>query len=142
MAEILDTGYISLRTLIVKEWNKFILLDGEGDSVYETELKEENWIHDRDTEEVYYGEDGMGIPVYGDEEYESNEELEFEVVVKGSDVGSLPVTVSSTKVQEKYSANEDNKYRDVSIETFSDYTFENVEDELTVKHKIKVPKVD
>lgn len=141
MAEVLDTGYISLRTLIVKEWNRLVLLDNEGEEVYSTELDEDNWIHDRDTENVLVGSGQFG-PVYDDIPYESNQTLEYEITITGEDIGSLPVTIEKSMIQESFSTYENKKHRDCIIEEFDSFTFENEEDSITIKHKIRVPKVE
>lgn len=142
MAEIVDTGYISLRTLIVKEWNRLVLLDNEGEEIYTTTLDEDNWIHEREEEEVYVGADQFGAPVYTNSLYESNQTLEYEITITGADVDSLPATVTKSMIQEKYSTYKNESYRDVIIEEFDSFTFENAEDSLTIKHKIRVPKVE
>lgn len=144
MAEILDTGYISLRTLIVKEWNRLILLDDKGKEVYSTTLDADNWIHEKEKEEVLVGYDQFGAPVFGNDPFESNQTLEYEITITGEDVSSLPATVNKSLIQEKYSISKrekDEKYRDCIVEEFDSFTFENVEDSLTIKHTIRVPKL-
>lgn len=144
MAEINETGYISLRTLIVKEWNKLSLLDESDNEVVTVDLDETNWTHERDEESVRLGYDDRGRPVNVDEEFESNSEMKIEVVIKGSDVGALPATVTQSTIKENYSINDsevDEKYREVSREQFQPFTFESVNDELTITHTISVPVI-
>ncbi|WP_449355583.1 hypothetical protein ACUL41_06985 [Virgibacillus natechei] len=136
MAEILEGGYISLRTLIANEWNEITLLNDADDEVISVDLTEDNWIHSRLDEEVLVGYDNRGRPVYDTVAIESNSAMEIEVVVTGADLDTLPATVSQSVISETYSTDAG---REVSKETFQPFTFESVNDELTINHKINVP---
>lgn len=132
MAEIKQEGYIELREKIVSEWNKFALLDESDKKVYSYTLREKDWIHERETKQVEKGKDGTGRPIFETVVIESNPILEYEVVITGADVGSLPVTISTSTL-----SNSD----DVIAEEVVDFTFESESDQITIKHKIHVPQV-
>jgi|SRR5690625_925531 len=136
MAEIREDGYIAIRTAIAENWNKVVLQDESNDDVVEIELTEDNWIHEREEEQVFVGYDNNMQPIYKTIEVESNQTMEIEFVVKGSDVDSLPTTVVKSAIVDESGE----VAREVAVEEFSPFTFETTNDELTIMHKINVPQ--
>lgn len=137
MAEIREDGYITLRTFIAENWDTLSLQDETGNEVISINLTEDNWIHDKETKEVWAGYDGQNRPVYEDVEIETNQTMEIQVIVTGEDVETLPSTVAQSVIK----GTSGTISRDVSVETFQPFTFESTGDELTITHKINVPQL-
>jgi len=140
MAEVTQDAYVAIRTFITSNWTKVSIRDGAS-VVANLELDDNKvrWTHEKELIQEYMRDedgnivrDGDGRPVFDYVEFESNQTLELTIVLKGSDV-ALPSTVSRSVIL--YGDKE------VSSEEFQPFTFENTNDELTIKHKINVPAI-
>ncbi|MFB7303556.1 hypothetical protein [Heyndrickxia sporothermodurans] len=135
MAEIKQDGYVSLRTFITSNWTNVSIRNDQDEELKKLTLdgNKVKWTHSKLTKEEYVGDDKYGDPVYRQTEYESNQTLELTITLKGLDF-TLPKTVSRSVII-------DNAENEVSAEDFQPFTFENANDELTIKHKIQVPAI-
>lgn len=120
MSEINNYGYQDLRDYIQANWNYLELRDAGGAAIVRLQVGVDSrvtWTHT------------VGAQI-----------LEITAVIKGSDSdisGSLPKTFASSAVYKVASAG--NAF---SAEAFtSSFTIATVDDQLTVKHRIQVPKV-
>lgn len=119
MSEINTNGYQELRDYIQANWKYLELRDGSGNPIVRLQAGVDprvTWTHN------------AGAQV-----------LELTAVIKGSDsdIGALPRTFASSAVF-KVAANGSA----FSVEAFSSsFTIATVDDQLTVKHRIQVPKV-
>lgn len=134
MAEIQPDGYISIREHIVKNWNKIVLLDASNKQVFSTNIDgtKAKWTHTRTTEQRVTGLNDFGEQITKQVEVESNQTLEISLTVSGADV-SLHSTVTKIQVL-------DMNNRLMTEETFTPFTFEAAQDELTLIIKIQVPQ--
>ncbi|MEK5521570.1 hypothetical protein [Heyndrickxia sp. FSL W8-0423] len=124
-----------MRTYITSNWKTVSLRNDQNIEIKKLTLDgtKVKWTHLKKTKEEYVGDDKYGDPVYRQAEYESNQTLELTITLKGSDF-TLPTTVSRSVII-------DNVDNEVSAEDFQPFTFENANDELTIKHKIQVPAI-
>lgn len=134
MAEIQSNGYISIREHIVKNWNKIVLLDASNKQVFSTTIDgvKARWVHTKTSEQRVTGYNNFGEPITEQVEVESNPVLEISLSVTGADV-SIPSTVTKVQVL-------DTQNRIMTEETFTPFTFETAQDELTLSVKIQVPQ--
>ncbi|MBL5769286.1 hypothetical protein [Heyndrickxia sporothermodurans] len=135
MSEVTQNAYIALRTYITSSWKTVSLRNDQNIEIKKLTLDgtKVKWTHSKETKEEYVGDDKYGDPVYRQAEYESNQTLELTITLKGSDF-TLPKTVSRSVII-------DSGENEVSAENFQPFTFENANDELTIKHKIQVPAI-
>jgi hypothetical protein len=125
MAEITAPAYQNIRDYIQANWKWIALMDNQGVPVQVVRLQQGvdsrvTWTH-----------------VAG------AQTLELTVVVKGSDAdiggvngANLPKTLASSQIHA--SAGSATSF---STESFAPFTIQTVDDELTIKHRIQVPKV-
>ena len=116
MAEILNSGYQSIRDFVQANWKYIELRDGAGVAILRLSTADARvkWIHTA-----------------------NSQTLELQVVVKGSDAElSLPKTFGSSAI---YSVATGGSA--MSIETFSNFTMEATGDELTVIHQLEIPQL-
>lgn len=116
MAEILTEGYQSLRDYIQTNWQYIELRDDLSAAIVRLSPTDSRvtWTH-----------------LAGDQT------LKLQIVVKGSDVDiTYPVTFASSAIYDV--ATVGSPY---SVESFTAFTIEADEDELTVIHSIQVPQV-
>lgn len=134
MAEIQSNGYVSIREHIVQNWNKVVLLDASNIQIFSTNIDgtKARWAHTRTTEQRIVDYNDFGEPIYEEVQVESNPVLEISLTVSGADV-SLPSTVTKIQVL-------DMNNRLMTEETFTPFTFETAQDELTLSVKIQVPQ--
>ena len=135
MAEITSNGYVSIREHIVHNWKKVVLLDASNAQVFTTNIDgvKARWTHTKETQQIKTSETPWGEEQYETVEIESNPVLEISLNLSGADV-SLPATVAKIQVL-------DVKNRIMTEETFTPFTFETAQDELTLSIKIQVPQV-
>ena len=135
MAEITSNGYISIREHIAHNWKKVVLLDASNAQVFTTNIDgvKARWTHTKETQQIKTSETPWGEEQYETVEIESNPVLEISLNLSGADV-SLPATVAKIQVL-------DVKNRIMTEETFTPFTFETAQDELTLSIKIQVPQV-
>ncbi|KZZ85649.1 hypothetical protein [Bacillus sp. SJS] len=116
MAEINIQGYQSIRDFIQSNWKYIELRDNSGVAIIRLSPTDSRvtWQHTA-----------------------GSQTLKLQVIVKGSDSGmTLPKTFASSAIYSVASGG--NAY---SVESFSPFTMETAQDELTVIHSIQVPKV-
>lgn len=143
MAEITQDGYVSLRTFIINKWNRVSLRDEHDNEVKRLIVGDDNaeWTHETTTgmgflkdENGDYILDKFGNPIPIEVEVQSSQVLELTINLTGLDF-SLPQTISRSVI-------EDEEGKEISVEDFQPFTFENENDELTIKHKIQVPALE
>ena len=134
MAEIQPNGYISIREHIVANWKKVVLKDNSDIQIFSTTIDgtKARGTHTKETQQIKTGETPWGEEIFETVEIESNQVLEISLTVSGADV-SLPSTVAKIQVL-------DTKNRIMTEETFTPFTFETAQDELTLSVKIQVPQ--
>ena len=134
MAEITSNGYVSIREHIVQNWKKVVLLNDTNTQIFSTTIDgtKARWTHTKETQQIKTGETPWGEEIFETVEIESNPTLEILITVSGADV-SLPSTVAKIQVL-------DTKNRIMTEETFTPFTFETAQDELTLNVKIQVPQ--
>ena len=134
MAEIHSNGYISIREHIVQNWKKIVLLNDTNTQIFSTTIgsTKARWAHTKETAQIKTGETPWGEEIFETVEIESNPVLEISLTVSGADV-SLPATAAKIQVL-------DTQNRIMTEETFTPFTFETVQDELTLSVKIQVPQ--
>lgn len=135
MAEIHSNGYVSIREHIVKNWKKIVLLNASNIQVFTTNIDgtKARWTHTKETQQIKTGTTPWGEEVFETVEIESNPLLEISLTLTGADV-SIPSTVAKIQVL-------DTKNRIMTEETFTPFTFETTQDELTMTVKIQVPQI-
>ncbi|SFA52329.1 hypothetical protein SAMN05216169_103216 [Anoxybacillus pushchinoensis] len=134
MAEIHTNGYVSIREHIVANWKKIVLLNASNAQVFTTNIDgtKARWAHTKGTQQIKIGKTPWGEEIFETVEIESNRVLEISLTVSGADV-SLSSTVTKIQVL-------DTKNRIMTEETFTPFTFETAQDELTLSIKIQVPQ--
>lgn len=115
MSNIFEYGYEQIRSFILSEWVYLELQDDSG-----TPLKRFG-IAD-------------GLTVTGDE---STHEIEYKVIVSGADV-----LFSGQSVGKSVLYDVDTGGTPIAVESFSTFTFEADDDELTIIHRLQVPQVN
>lgn len=114
--EITTQGYASLRTYIQSNWKFIELRDGSGNTIVRLSPSDSRvkWTH-----------------------LAGESTLKLQVIVKGSDSDiGLGKTFAASAIYDV--ATGGNAY---SVETFTPFTIQGADDELTVIHSIQVPKV-
>ncbi|MBU9720555.1 MULTISPECIES: hypothetical protein [Bacillaceae] len=116
MAEILQEGYSDLRTYIESNWQYIELQNDEGNSIVRLSPTDSRvqWTHST-----------------------GDQVLKLQVVVKGSDSDIASETTFGQSAIYKTSSGGN----PISVESFTPFTIESEDDELTVIHSIEVPKV-
>lgn len=134
MAEITANGYVSIREHIVQNWKKIVLLNDANNQIFSTTIDgtKTKWTHTRTTEQRVTGYNDFGEPMYEQVQIESNPTLEISLTLTGADV-SIHSTVTKVQVL-------DTQNRIMTEETFTPFTFETAQDELTLSVKIQVPQ--
>lgn len=116
MAEINTAGYQKIRDFIQANWKYMELRDGLNNPVLRIGIGDSrvNWTHNP-----------------------GDQTLELTVIVKGSDVDIVePVTLGASAIFDVASGG--SAY---SEESFTTFTIQAAEDQLTIKHRIQVPQV-
>lgn len=116
MAEIKEQGYQDIRSYIQSNWKYIELRDSDNVAVLRLDPTDNrvSWTH-----------------------IEGSQTLELTVVVKGSDTEiTLPQTFQTSAIYKV--AVDGDAY---SEESFTPFTMEGTNDELTVKHQIQVPQI-
>jgi hypothetical protein len=116
MAEVTQQGYQSIRDFIQANWKYIELQDDTGTAVLRLSPSDSRvtWTH-----------------VAGDQT------LKLQIIVKGSDVGmTLPRTFAKSVIYNVATGGQA-----FSTESFTSFTIETAQDELTVIHSIQVPQV-
>ncbi|KQL54064.1 hypothetical protein AN964_11525 [Heyndrickxia shackletonii] len=135
MAEVTQDAYIALRTYITSNWKTVSLRNDTNREIKRLtyDSSKVKWTHTKTTEQVQTGVNDFDEPIYDYVEVESNQTLELTITLAGADF-SLPATISKSVI-----LNSNNK--EISVESFQPFTFENAGDQLTIKHKIQVPAI-
>lgn len=135
MAEVTQDAYVALRTYITSYWRTVSLRNASNVEVKRLtyDNNKVKWTHTKTTERVQEGVDDFGDPIFIDIEVESNQTLELTITLSGADF-PLPSTITQSVIL-------DNNGKEVSVEGFQAFTFENTNDSLTIKHKIQVPAI-
>lgn len=105
-------GYEKLRSFIVQNWTYLELRKPDG------------IVLNR-----FSTADGLSIAIVG-------EEIEYKVVIEGSDPAFTGQTVGRSVVFDVATGGSA-----IVTENFTNFTFENENDSLTILHRIQVPKV-
>ncbi|MBY6273966.1 MAG: hypothetical protein CW346_17480 [Bacillaceae bacterium] len=116
MAEITSSAYQAIRDYIQQNWQYIELRDDLGNAILRLSPADSrvSWIHNA-----------------------GDQVLKLQIVVKGSDADiTKPQTFASSAIYDV--ATGGNAY---SIESFTPFTIESDQDELTVIHSIEVPQV-
>ncbi|QPA31414.1 hypothetical protein [Thermaerobacillus caldiproteolyticus] len=116
MAEITSSAYQALKNYIQNNWKYIELRDDAGNAIIRLSPSDSRvtWVHN------------AGAQV-----------LKLQVIIKGSDADiTKPKTFASSAIYDV--ATGGNAY---SIESFTPFTIESDQDELTVIHSIEVPQV-
>lgn len=114
MAEITSQAYDNLRNYIQTNWNYIELRNDVGTGIVRL-----NTTDSRVTSTL------------------EGQTVKLQVVVKGSDTDiAYPITISSSAIYDV--ATGGNAY---SVESFTPFTIESDQDELTVIHNIEVPQI-
>ena len=114
MAEISTAAYTDLRNYIQTNWKYIELQDGSGTPVVRLSPADQKvtWTHT------------IGASV-----------LKLQIIIKGSDI-TAPKTIAKSAIFNVATGG-----IAYSVESFTAFTLETAEDELTVIHSIQVPKV-
>lgn len=118
MANATSFAYEDLRAYIVANWRFIELRDGLGNPFVRLSTSDTrvSWTHQA-----------------------NSQTLELTVTLQGS---NSDITLPSTFAQSAIFKNStDTSVKAVSIESFPAFTMEGVGDELTIKHRIEVPRV-
>ncbi|MED4374307.1 hypothetical protein P9274_00985 [Schinkia azotoformans] len=114
MAEITSQAYDNLRNYIQTNWNYIELRNDSGTPIIRlntTDLRVTSTLE--------------------------GQTVKLQVIVKGSDTDiTYPITISSSAIYDV--ATGGNAY---SVESFTPFTIESDQDELTVIHNIEIPKI-
>ncbi|EHL78960.1 hypothetical protein [Bacillus smithii] len=116
MAEITAQAYQALRNYIQSNWKYIELRDDSGNAIVRLSPSDSRvtWTHNA-----------------------GDQTLKLQVIIKGSDVDiQKPKTFAKSAIYDV--ATGGNAY---SVESFTPFTVESDQDELTVIHEIQVPKV-
>lgn len=116
MANATSTAYQDLRDYIVANWRFIELRDSLGNPFIRISTSDTrvSWTHTA-----------------------GNQTLELTVVIQGSNSDiSLPSSFSQSAIFKTATGGQP-----MSVETFPTFTMEGVGDELTIKHRIEVPRV-
>ncbi|KJE26478.1 hypothetical protein LG52_75 [Geobacillus kaustophilus] len=116
MAEITSSAYQALRNYIQNNWKYIELRDDTGNAIIRLSPSDSrvSWIHSA-----------------------GDQILKLQVVIKGSNTDiQKPKTFASSAIYDVATGGQP-----YSIESFSPFTIESDQDELTVIHEIQVPKV-
>ena len=119
MSEILLEGYQSIRDYIQNNWSYLELRDMSDASIVRLKIDTDpraSWTH-----------------------LQGSQTLEITVVIKGSDadIGTLPKVFNSTAIFKDAIGGDP-----CSVELFNpNFTMASSEDQLTIKHRIQVPKI-
>ncbi|ADL07750.1 hypothetical protein [Thermosediminibacter oceani] len=116
MAEIRPEGYQNIRDYMQANWQYIELRDDAGNPILRLSPADPRvtWTHNA-----------------------GDQTLKLQIIVKGSDADiTLPTTFASSAIYNV--ATGGNPF---SVETFTPFTMENENDELTVIHEIQVPQV-
>ncbi|KQL53095.1 hypothetical protein AN964_05940 [Heyndrickxia shackletonii] len=135
MAEVTQDAYVALRTYITSNWKTVSLKDDTNREIKRLtyDSSKVKWTHTKTTEQVQTGVNDFDEPIYDYVEVESNQTLELTITLTGADF-SLPSTISKSVIL-------DSNNKEISVESFQPFTFENAGDQLTIKHKIQVPAI-
>ena len=116
MAEVTSAAYQDLRDYIQDNWKWIELRDGEDAAILRVDPADERveWSHEAQAQV-----------------------LELTITVKGENADITPPQAFASSAIFK-AAEGGNAF---SVETFTSFTIETNEDELTVKHQIEVPQV-
>jgi hypothetical protein len=140
MAEVTQDAYIALRTYITSNWTTVSLRNDLDEEVLQLTVDDDKvlWTHKKETEkDLLRDENGnpikdpLGRPIPVEVPFESNQELELTINLTGKDF-TLPATISKSVILDIDGV-------EMSNEDFQPFTFENVGDQLIIKHKIQVP---
>lgn len=118
MAEILASGYQSIRNFVEANWKYIELQKTDGTPVVRLTTSDTRvtWIHTANAQTLI-----------------------LQVVIKGSDAdmtGSLPKEFGKSAIFSVATGGTPH-----SVETFSSFTLETAGDELTVQHQLQIPQV-
>lgn len=116
MAEITASAYQALRNYIQQNWKYIELRDDAGNAIVRLSPSDSRvtWVHNA-----------------------SDQVLKLQIVIKGSDIDiKKQKTFASSAIYDVATGGQP-----YSIESFTPFTIESDQDELTVVHAIQVPKV-
>ena len=96
MAEFEELAYQDIRNSIVQNWNRFHLLNENGEVVYSGKVNNSKgiWIHNTSRAQVLIGTDVSGNPIYAFETVQSNPDMVLQISITGNDV-TLPCNIAS-----------------------------------------------
>ncbi|MGI2326418.1 hypothetical protein [Planococcus sp. YIM B11945] len=114
MAEINQYGYQKIREFVIANWKYLEVRKPDG-----TVLKR------------FGTADGLVITGNG-----STPTIEYKLVIKGSDALFTNQTVGKSVVFDSPTG-----INAIATESFTNFTFESADDELTIVHKLQVPQV-
>ncbi|MED5103146.1 hypothetical protein P9858_23805 [Niallia circulans] len=114
MAEINTIGYQKIRDYIEANWKYIELQDGTGTPIIRLGVDDArvSWTHTA-----------------------GSQTLKLQIVLNGSDI-TLPKTFEKSAIFDVASGG-----TALTVETFTAFTMEGANDELTVEHSIEVPQV-
>lgn len=116
MAEITSSAYQAIRDYIQQNWKYIELRDDAGNAIVRLSPSDSrvSWIHNA-----------------------GDQTLKLQVIIKGSDADiTKPQTFASSAIYDVATGGQP-----YSIESFTPFTIESDQDELTVIHSIEVPQV-
>lgn len=116
MADATSFAYEDLRTYIVNNWNYVELRDSLGNPALRISTSDTrvSWTHEP-----------------------NSQTLELTIVIQGSNSDiSLPQEFGQSAIYKTVAGGSP-----VSVENFPNFTMEGVGDQLTVKHRIEVPRI-
>ena len=114
MANINEVGYQKVRQFVLENWKYIEIQDENGTAI--KRLGTDN-----------------GLTITGDK---TTQQIEYKVVISGTDSSFNGKTVNKSAIYDVGSGGEA-----IAEATFTAFTFESEDDELTVIHRLKIPEV-